>query len=101
MKPVLGNGSLRPPQRRQGVLHRLRTRLVALLQGDRLHDRRGRGSSIGENGPSYPMLIDLMKHGEKLSHEAGVREYLSLIVKAHAIRLRDRFYGHMSRERNG
>ena len=54
-----------------------------------------------ENGPSYPMLIDLMKHGEKLSHEAGVREYLSLIVKAHAIRLRDRFYGHMSRERSG
>jgi N-acyl-L-homoserine lactone synthetase len=47
-----------------------------------------------ENGPSYPMMLNLAAHGERLSQEAGVREYLSLIVKAQAIRLIDGLRGH-------
>ena len=44
-----------------------------------------------ENGPSYPMVIDLAREGERLSHEAGMRDYLRLMVKAQAIRLVDRW----------
>ena len=44
-----------------------------------------------ENGPSYPMVIDLARHGERLSHEAGMRDYLCLMVKAQAIKLADRW----------
>jgi hypothetical protein len=40
-----------------------------------------------ENGPSHPMRLDLVKHGEALSNETGMREYVSLVVKAQAIRL--------------
>jgi CRP-like cAMP-binding protein/predicted GNAT family N-acyltransferase len=46
-----------------------------------------------ENGPSVPMVIDLVKHGARLSREAGLRDYLNLIVKAHTIRLIDRVRG--------
>lgn len=44
-----------------------------------------------ENGPSYPMVMDLVRHGERLSHEAGARDYLRLMVKAQAIKLLDRW----------
>jgi predicted GNAT family N-acyltransferase len=47
-----------------------------------------------ENGPSHPMRLDLVKHGEALSNEAGMREYVSLIVKAQAIRLIDGVRGY-------
>jgi CRP-like cAMP-binding protein len=47
-----------------------------------------------ENGPSHPMRLDLVKHGEALSNEAGMREYLSLVVKAQAIRLIDGVRGY-------
>jgi CRP-like cAMP-binding protein len=47
-----------------------------------------------ENGPSHPMLLDLGTHGEKLSNEGGVREYLTLIMKAQAIKLIDRVRGY-------
>jgi CRP-like cAMP-binding protein len=40
-----------------------------------------------ENGPSYPMALDLIKHGEALSNDQGPRDYLKLFVKAQAIRL--------------
>jgi CRP-like cAMP-binding protein/predicted GNAT family N-acyltransferase len=43
-----------------------------------------------ENGLSYPLKLDLVKHGKRLSNEAGLREYLNLIMKAHAIRWIDR-----------
>jgi hypothetical protein len=40
------------------------------------------------------MLLDLTKHGEKLSKEGGVREYLTLIARAQVIKLIDRVRGH-------
>ncbi len=46
-----------------------------------------------ENGPSHPMMLDLAKHGERLSNEGGVREYLSLIIRAQTIKLIDRVRG--------
>lgn len=46
-----------------------------------------------ENGPSHPMILDVSKHGERLSNEAGLRDFLNLIVKAQAIRLFDRVRG--------
>jgi len=42
-----------------------------------------------ENGPSHPMMLDLVKHGKRLSDERGVREYLRLIVKAQFFKLID------------
>jgi CRP-like cAMP-binding protein len=39
-----------------------------------------------ENGPSFPMMLDLVKYGERLSTESGVRCYLTLIVKARALK---------------
>jgi hypothetical protein len=47
-----------------------------------------------ENGPSYPMMVDLVRHGERLSRDAGVRDYLGLIVKAKAIGWYDRLRGY-------
>jgi len=47
-----------------------------------------------ENGPSHPMVIDLVKHGDALSREGGMGQYVSLIVKAQAIRLVDRLRGY-------
>ena len=46
-----------------------------------------------ENGPSYPMMIDLAVHGEKLAREGGARRYLKTFVKAQAIRFIDRLRG--------
>ena len=46
-----------------------------------------------ENGPSYPLRLDLVKHGKRLSKEAGLREYLNLIMKAQVIRWIDRIRG--------
>jgi predicted GNAT family N-acyltransferase len=47
-----------------------------------------------ENGPSHPMRIDLVKHGPRLSRDAGLRDYLSLFLKAKAISWLDRLRGH-------
>lgn len=52
-----------------------------------------------ENGPSHPMMLDLVKHGEALSNESGMREYVSLVVKAQAIRLIDGVRGYATRQR--
>ena len=46
-----------------------------------------------ENGPSHPMRIDLGRHGERLSREAGVTDYLSLFLKAKTISWLDRLRG--------
>ena len=54
---------------------------------------RDRNSSIPRR-PSHPMRLDLVKHGEALSHEGGTGQYLSLIVRAQAIRLVDRLRGY-------
>jgi N-acyl-L-homoserine lactone synthetase len=51
-----------------------------------------------ENGPSHPMLLDLTKHGQRLSKEGGARAYLALFVKAQAIRLMDRVRGYATTE---
>lgn len=40
-----------------------------------------------ENGPSYPMKLDLIRHGETLCKERGVRDDFKLYVRAQAIRL--------------
>jgi len=40
------------------------------------------------------MVLDLVKHGDALSHEGGMGQYLSLIVRAQAIRLIDRLRGY-------
>lgn len=45
-----------------------------------------------ENGPSHPMVLDLAKYGERLSDEGGAR-YLSLIIRAQAIKWIDRIRG--------
>jgi predicted GNAT family N-acyltransferase len=47
-----------------------------------------------ENGLSYPMRLDLIKHGKRLSNESGMREYLSLLMKVHAIKMIDRIYSY-------
>ena len=46
-----------------------------------------------ENGPSIPMMLDVVKHGGRLSRESAPREYLKLIMKAQAIKLVDSFIG--------
>jgi predicted GNAT family N-acyltransferase len=46
-----------------------------------------------ENGPSHPMVLDLARHGERLSKEGGVREYLGLIIKAQTIKWIDKVRG--------
>jgi CRP-like cAMP-binding protein len=38
-----------------------------------------------ENGPSHPMVLDLVTHGEKLAQETGAREYLRAYVAARAL----------------
>ena len=44
-----------------------------------------------ENGPSYPMRLDLERHGERLGREGGPRQYFKLFVHAEAIKMMDRF----------
>ena len=39
------------------------------------------------------MVLDLAKHGERLSNEAGMRDYLNLMVKAQAIKMVDSVRG--------
>ncbi|NWG26127.1 MAG: GNAT family N-acetyltransferase [Pseudorhodoplanes sp.] len=46
-----------------------------------------------ENGPSHPMKLDLVRYGPRLSGEFGLFAYLSLYLKARAIRLMDRLAG--------
>lgn len=43
-----------------------------------------------ENGPSYPMKLDLMRYGERLCQDAGAITKLQIYMKARAIRLVDR-----------
>jgi CRP-like cAMP-binding protein len=43
-----------------------------------------------ENGPSIPMVLDVVRHGDRLSNEFGMREYLNLVMKARVIRFVDR-----------
>jgi predicted GNAT family N-acyltransferase len=40
-----------------------------------------------ENGFSIPMKLDLAKHGERLSREAGMSDYMRLYLKAKAFKL--------------
>jgi CRP-like cAMP-binding protein/predicted GNAT family N-acyltransferase len=46
-----------------------------------------------ENGLSYPMKLDLVRYGPRLSGEFGLFAYLSLYLKARAIKLVDRLAG--------
>lgn len=46
-----------------------------------------------ENGVSHPMCVDLMRHGTRLSGEFGMLQYVSLYLKAKAIRLIDGWRG--------
>jgi hypothetical protein len=41
-----------------------------------------------ENGPSYPMMLDLSRHGEQLAQESGALERLREFVKAESMRAR-------------
>jgi hypothetical protein len=43
-----------------------------------------------ENGPSFPMKLDLVKHGPELCKEASARSQIKLHLKAQAIRFIDR-----------
>jgi predicted GNAT family N-acyltransferase len=47
-----------------------------------------------ENGPSYPMLLDLAKYGEALCRETTTRSQIKLHLKAQAFRLIDRIRRH-------
>jgi hypothetical protein len=49
-----------------------------------------------ENGLSYPMMLDVAKHGNRLTKEAGLSRYVRLIIKAKAIKLIDRVRQHMA-----
>lgn len=42
-----------------------------------------------ENGLSHPLVLDLVKHGKRLSNERSVRTYLNMIVKAKFLKLID------------
>lgn len=50
-----------------------------------------------ENGLSQPMVLDLVRHGERLSHDQGPRQYLKLFAKAQMIRMLDIFRAKTSR----
>ena len=50
-----------------------------------------------ENGLSYPMRLDLIQHGDRLSHEAGMREYLKFLMKVQAIKMMDRILSYTMR----
>jgi len=47
-----------------------------------------------ENGLSYPMMLDVERHGERLTKEANWLSYICLIAKARIIKLLDRFWEH-------
>ena len=46
-----------------------------------------------ENGTSYPMVLDLARHGRTLAAPFGARQYLQLFARAKAIKLIDRLRG--------
>lgn len=46
-----------------------------------------------ENGLSHPMQLDLMRYGRRLGKEFGMLQYVSLYLKAKAIRLIDGWRG--------
>jgi CRP-like cAMP-binding protein len=39
-----------------------------------------------ENGVSHPMRLDLVRHGARLSKESGLREYVTILMKANAFK---------------
>jgi CRP-like cAMP-binding protein len=43
-----------------------------------------------ENGLSYPLKLDLVQHGERLSKDPGVRQYVGIFARAGLIRFWDR-----------
>lgn len=46
-----------------------------------------------ENGLSYPLVLDLVRHGARLSNERSVRTYLDMIVKAKFLKLIESMHG--------
>jgi N-acyl-L-homoserine lactone synthetase len=55
-----------------------------------------------ENGPSVPMMLDVARHGRRLSRDADARDYLRLYLGAHLIRTVDRLRGlYAPAERSG
>jgi hypothetical protein len=52
-----------------------------------------------ENGPSFPMVLDVARHGRRLSQEANVRDYLRMYVRAQFIRTFDRLQTMYSKRR--
>jgi hypothetical protein len=52
-----------------------------------------------ENGPSVPMVLDVARHGRRLSREADVRDYLRMYVRAQFIRTFDRLQTMYSKRR--
>jgi CRP-like cAMP-binding protein len=53
-----------------------------------------------ENGPSYPMLIDVAKHGPRLSRDFTPLDYVKLYAKAKAIKWAGRLLGRGERHRH-
>ena len=51
-----------------------------------------------ENGPSHPMMLDLVKHGEALSNEGGTSDDSNLVVKAQAASVIDRARGYAAQQ---
>jgi N-acyl-L-homoserine lactone synthetase len=56
-----------------------------------------------ENGPSFPMVLDVSRHGRRLSRDADVRDYFKIYVRAQFIRTFDRLHAMYSKpqERGG
>ncbi len=50
-----------------------------------------------ENGPSYPMMIDVARHQARWSEELSLLQYLQLYIKAKAIRWIDGLRAHQTR----
>jgi predicted GNAT family N-acyltransferase len=46
-----------------------------------------------ESGLTHPMVLEVARHGRRLSNERGVREYLNMIMKAQFFKLVDRVRG--------
>jgi N-acyl-L-homoserine lactone synthetase len=49
-----------------------------------------------ENGLSHPMMLDVEKHGERLTKEANWLTYIRLMTKARTIKILDQFWQHGS-----
>src|SRR3954453_4532236 len=50
-----------------------------------------------ENGPSVPMMLDVTRHGARLSRDLGRRDYLKLYLKAQALKRIDSIRQRMGR----